>query len=233
MIRSFRIENFRCLRDVTVPLGSLTVIIGKNDTGKSSFLDAVSYLSGIIPVGSREYPDGFFVEELAWRGADPPRIGWTVEMEISGQAASYSLNVAPSPGHLRFRILSERLEIQGLKDLIIRDDSRVTIRGWQGEIDQASGQVDELTAIRFGAISKVANPHKQVGDLLQSTTIYKIDPVQVASASLIEPDGTMTIGTDGSGVASFLDTLLNQDRDAFVALEKEISLAIPEVKISS
>ena len=42
MLDHVTIKNFRCLRDVSVPLKPLTVLIGENDTGKSTFLEAVA-----------------------------------------------------------------------------------------------------------------------------------------------------------------------------------------------
>lgn len=45
-IREFRVKNFKCLRDVTVTLEPLTVLIGKNDTGKTSFLEALALAGG-------------------------------------------------------------------------------------------------------------------------------------------------------------------------------------------
>ena len=39
------IENFRCLRSVDVPLKPLTVLIGPNDSGKSTFLEALKLLA--------------------------------------------------------------------------------------------------------------------------------------------------------------------------------------------
>jgi predicted ATPase len=44
MIDSVSIRNFKCLRSVDVELEPLTVLIGKNDTGKSSFLEALTVL---------------------------------------------------------------------------------------------------------------------------------------------------------------------------------------------
>lgn len=40
-----RVQNFKALRDVTVDLEPFTVLIGPNDTGKSSFLEAVYAIS--------------------------------------------------------------------------------------------------------------------------------------------------------------------------------------------
>ncbi|MCK6483928.1 MAG: AAA family ATPase [Phycisphaerae bacterium] len=45
MVERIRIENFRCFRELEVPLRPLTVLIGPNDTGKSVFLRAIGILS--------------------------------------------------------------------------------------------------------------------------------------------------------------------------------------------
>lgn len=45
LIERVEIRNVRCLRHVDVELAPLTVLIGKNDTGKTSFLDAISWLA--------------------------------------------------------------------------------------------------------------------------------------------------------------------------------------------
>jgi AAA15 family ATPase/GTPase len=36
MFECIHIENYKCLRDVTVELGDFTILIGPNDSGKSS-----------------------------------------------------------------------------------------------------------------------------------------------------------------------------------------------------
>lgn len=45
MFTKAMMQNFRCFKEVDVPLKPLTVLIGKNDTGKSAFLDALMILS--------------------------------------------------------------------------------------------------------------------------------------------------------------------------------------------
>ncbi len=41
MLRQLKISNYKALRSVDVPLRPLTILIGKNDTGKSTFLKAI------------------------------------------------------------------------------------------------------------------------------------------------------------------------------------------------
>jgi len=41
LLRSVNIKNFRCFKDVTVPVDKMTVLIGENNSGKTSFLEAI------------------------------------------------------------------------------------------------------------------------------------------------------------------------------------------------
>ena len=41
IINSIRVQNFRCIRDETLPCEQLTALIGPNGSGKSSFLRAL------------------------------------------------------------------------------------------------------------------------------------------------------------------------------------------------
>ena len=44
MIKQFHIQNYKALRDVTLDLTPIHVLIGPNDTGKTSILDAITAL---------------------------------------------------------------------------------------------------------------------------------------------------------------------------------------------
>ena len=41
MINSFRVKNYKALQSVEVPLTQIHVLIGQNDTGKTSLLEAI------------------------------------------------------------------------------------------------------------------------------------------------------------------------------------------------
>lgn len=58
IITVVRVIHFRCLREVEVPLGPTTILIGENNVGKTSFLDAIHAAIGI---GQRH-----FGEEDIW-----------------------------------------------------------------------------------------------------------------------------------------------------------------------
>jgi len=48
MIRTFRIQNFKSIADLTVELGRVTVLIGSNGSGKSNLLEAIAFASAAV-----------------------------------------------------------------------------------------------------------------------------------------------------------------------------------------
>jgi AAA15 family ATPase/GTPase len=54
MLDRIQIQNYKCLRDVEVQLGDFAVLIGPNDSGKTSFLQAIRSLGIIanLPMGN-------------------------------------------------------------------------------------------------------------------------------------------------------------------------------------
>jgi len=55
MLTRVQIKNFRCLREVDVPLKPLTVLIGQNNTGKSAFLQAINLLGTVYNHGDQQF----------------------------------------------------------------------------------------------------------------------------------------------------------------------------------
>lgn len=132
-IQGLRIRNFRALRDVTLgklwkqqgalPLSSLTAVIGKNGTGKSSLFDAFGFLADCLKNGVEEACDargrgGF--ERIRSLGSKGP-IEFEIYYKEDGNARpiTYELSIeADSFG--RPYVLKERL----------RQRRRGQDRGW-------------------------------------------------------------------------------------------------------
>src|SRR5207247_7507501 len=84
MLDRIHIENYKCLRDVTVDLGDFTILIGPNDSGKSSFLDVIQTLGTIAQQPFQKAFSGDRVlSNVVWRKARDREIIW----EIAGKAS--------------------------------------------------------------------------------------------------------------------------------------------------
>ncbi len=108
MIQRVQIKGFRCLADVELELAPLTVLIGPNDSGKSSVLDALELLSksGATPL-DRLFKLDRRLELIAWDAASPV-VAWHVEGTDSAKWM-YDLTLESDPGP---RVRSERLRTE-------------------------------------------------------------------------------------------------------------------------
>ncbi|HKV34506.1 MAG TPA: AAA family ATPase [Pyrinomonadaceae bacterium] len=55
MITSVRFQNFKALRDVTLPLGRFTLIVGPNGSGKSTAMQAFQFVLGETPKSLQDW----------------------------------------------------------------------------------------------------------------------------------------------------------------------------------
>ncbi|MCC6557841.1 MAG: AAA family ATPase [Polyangiaceae bacterium] len=110
MITQLTVRNFKCLQDVTVTLAPFTVLIGANDSGKSSLLDAIQVLgrSALEPLPDCLVPEGGVgpspFEDLVWQRNVARSIVWRIQGESRGRRFAYELAVRAGP-YVRFEKL--------------------------------------------------------------------------------------------------------------------------------
>jgi len=96
MIRRIRIQNFKSLRDITVELSPVTVLIGKSGTGKSNFVSGIRFLRDYLRQG--RVPE-YIQDGRTWKCATNPEEPTEFSLEfdiprISGRFR-YTLQLAP------------------------------------------------------------------------------------------------------------------------------------------
>src|SRR4051794_25415967 len=86
MMTRFRVTNYKCLADVALDLTPLHVVIGQNDSGKTSLLEAMLALhrSTEGPL-ARAFPGRWEGIDLVYDGATVP----VIEFEVSLSDESY------------------------------------------------------------------------------------------------------------------------------------------------
>lgn len=239
MITKLHIENFKCLRDVTVELGPLTVLIGKNDTGKTSFLEALGMLGDLAngKVTPLLMDNGF--DNVLWRGADPRRIGWDAtiapspRIPLPGQA---SYRLAFSIDRFGLNVVEEKLSIEGSDTHIARSadgsSAKLTYDGKDYQIGR--GGRDEVV-LSMAANNSALPAWRAVADALVTTPVYRFDARRLTTPGSFNPGPAdpgefPRLQSNGERVPAVLDYLLGTRRKVFDQIERELCNAVPQVK---
>src|SRR5262249_11437893 len=92
MITRFHVENYKALPDVTLDLTPIHVLIGPNDSGKTSVLEAVAALSRTAEdVLARAFPEPWQGRELVWWGTRDGRVAFEITIQESQRILEYRL----------------------------------------------------------------------------------------------------------------------------------------------
>ena len=91
MIHRIRIQNYKSLRDVSVDLSPVTVLIGKGGTGKSNFVSAIRFLRDCLinpPESVQQY------ESCQCATNRSGEMRFTVEFDVPAYAKPFTYSLA-------------------------------------------------------------------------------------------------------------------------------------------
>jgi predicted ATPase len=216
MLDRFHVENYKCLRDVTVPLTPIHVLIGQNDAGKSSLMEALYAF-----FRSRDYvlPEAFsghwLGDDLVHENATDPY----VTMEGTwGSFGNYGLRVAFAKAASRTcSIVDEwhsRVSAEQ-KSIGSRDPNRSAIHRRRHE----TGLSETDKAVE-----------KEIAELLDGVHLYRLDPRLMAVASELSPKRKFRLDPDGFGLPGLLDDILGYDLEQFAKIRKAFCRFFPQFR---
>ncbi len=235
MITRFHVKNFKCLRDVTVSLSPFTVLIGKNDTGKTSLLQAIGALGAVVldPVIARRLP----VVDLITRGAKDP-IEWQVGFSpipacrIPGDS-TYSLTMCEGAG-VRFgeeRFLSDTMKAIRSANPGRREFNQTLEDGGPGRNHSPDDDSPLLSRFSDHQLRQLYPRLGAFSRWLSSVRYFRLDPKMLEQPSGSRGEKPSPAGRDlsedGYGLPEVLDHLLSMDRESFDQLEHSLLHAVP------
>lgn len=223
------VENFRSLRDVTVPLGPLTVLVGPNGAGKSNVLEVFSFLADIIRTDLQPALDtrGGFDEVAFWGGTKPPtslrihlKATWTTNSTLNapdeysltirrrslpshraGERSSYYLSREESFAFKRKQGRGRRITIKG-------DEARILdVRAGESK-DSGSFGIRRLssglsTLPRLGP-SDGGDEVTRVADRLSSFRVFDVDVEAARQPTRLRGTDFTTLSPHAGNLAGFL-----------------------------
>lgn len=236
MIHRLHIENYRCLYDVTVEFGPLTVLIGPNDSGKTSLLEAIWRLAGFVrpDLPAHELPASLRrdrsrhvsaeeFERLISRRQTGQRMLWDVAGGVP-LSFQYRLEVAcpPHPPSEQLR-LNDVLTVERARDSARYENQTFGSLGNKTSISQiASSQWQRGVESQSGPVARVAEE-------LASSELYRLNPDAMRRPAPAGRD--LVLSTDGDNLAAVIDSVLSgPDREARQRLEESLAKEIPTIQ---
>ncbi len=220
MITRLRIKNFKALRDVEVQLTPIHVLIGPNDSGKTSILDALAALCRSVDHDLAEAFSGSWKgTELASNGQHGVPVSIAADFENSGITA-YAIDI-------RFAGRGRRAEV--ITETIKKGQMSASFNGPPAE-DIFAGS----TRVRYEAEGPGwANPNsddfRAVRHLLEGVQYYRWDPRFLALPVALDTKRSFRMETNGFGLALCLDNILGDNPDRFIQLQKRLTEIFPHI----
>jgi predicted ATPase len=228
LITQVHIEGFRSLRNLTVNLEPVTVLVGPNGSGKTSFVDALSFLSQCV----LDSPDqafgnrGGFDEVQTKIGPHPADIADSIAIEVTLRSRAAGLFAG------RYFV---RFGQDSARKLIVRKETCQVLIGAEQQSYQYGVENGQWVETIAGIAPKLARARlalpllsgveyfAPVYNALTSFSFYNISAQAVSSPH--ESSAQDRLAADGSNVASVLKKL--QDRDGELA--QKVLMALSEM----
>ncbi len=226
----FGVKNYKCLGEIDIPLTPIHVLIGENDAGKTSLLEAMAAFcaSSEKPL-SDAFPGPWDGRELVRHGSDKPTIelwaGWQASTETEDEHKTspsrfrYGFEVEFPLEEKRCVTTGDWIEVGGERHKLARasSDNKTSLRRWKKETERS---VDEQSRKHLDVISKIVKPaHK-----------YAFDPSLMAVPAAIRTERTFGLDPDGFGLSTLLDDILDYAPELFIRLRTEFCSFFPQFK---
>jgi predicted ATPase len=220
------IRNYKSIAQADVQLGAFTILVGRNGSGKSNFLDALHVVTDGLQdsLGFSLRKRGGF-NEIRTRGTrENGKIAFRLEISFPDRRlAIYTLEIAGEPfGSVEIHL--ERLDILSASGSII---AHYEVKG--GKVRDASvpnmppafpDRIYLVNAAGFGEF-------RFVYDFLVAMGFYNIAPEPIRTPQ--RPDGGGLLRGDGSNIASVIKRLRAAQPETMDRINQYMEVIVPGI----
>lgn len=219
MITRFHVKNYKALRDVTLDLTPIHVLIGPNNSGKTSILEAINALcrSTEFPL-AEAFAGPWKSAELVWQNDVNSAVVLVATIDNGASGFQYTLSC-------RFEVTPGRTVI-GISEEVTSDRSQVKFSTG----DRRRSDVEFITQQHFGATPDQTLAARQVLNALSGVHFHRWEPRLLALPSAPDSNRRFRMEPSGFGLALCLDDILGFDRELFASIESRFKTIFPEVK---
>jgi len=225
----FGVKRYKCLAEIDIPLTPIHVLIGENDAGKTSLLEAMAafHTSSEKPL-QQVFPEPWSGRELVLHGQSSPSIElwgeWAASAEEEGLGLlpkfRYGFEVGfPSEGR-NCLTEEESIEANGQEEISLWPASRGSPETALRVCRTGREIPRKIPTANLKAVSKLLKPaHK-----------YALDPKLMAVPAMIDVQRKFRMDPDGFGLATLLGDIVDYDAQLSIHLRTEFCCLFPQFK---
>ncbi len=221
MITRLRVQNYKALRDVTLNLTPMHVLIGPNDSGKTSILEALASLCRSV---DHELPQAFVGSwkgtDLVWKGDIDQLVALETEGNVGEKNWKYRLGC-------RFEKKGRdvNLEEEVLKfDPMLEEAVETKFLGLSRET-----LVYQLAVLDRKVVYGQSSAARKLYHVLSGVHLYRWVPKLLSLPVAAQSQRQFRMESTGFGLSLCLDDILGYDRRRFENLENHFKRIFPEV----
>jgi predicted ATPase len=222
MITQVEIKNFKAIRHASIALTPVHLLIGPNDSGKTSVLEAIAAVCRSV---DHDAPNSFLGRwqgrELVNSASSESQVEIGVEIVDSDSTIGYHVRADFPDSGRQVRWQSAGARIDG------RDWELVSPTPEQTLTDYARRHANH-------AAQAVKRPEwpiaQQVSRAVGGCWYLRWTARNLALPTALNPERRFRLEGNGFGLPTLIDDLLNYDREIFAALEREFTRIFPHVR---
>lgn len=219
MLSHFSVKNYKCLADVSLPLTPIHVLIGQNDTGKTSLFEAIrtsTITAQKFDTDWKTFREVFAGEwngrELVWLKAPEPQCSATLTFD---ETTKNTLGVT----NLRIDWRFENTHLP------VSEDSKKTVDvGISGVWIDGHDTTEHSPSEMMNQLKPLSASIRKAGGV----PIFRLSPRIMSRPSGLTRPPKHTLDEDGFGLPALLDEIKDYDVSRFVELETAFKKYFPK-----
>lgn len=214
MITRVEIRNFKAIREGAVDLSPVHLLIGPNDSGKTSVMEAIAAICRSVDHDStNSFLGRWQGRELVHSASAGPTVDLTVRLKDGEQSITYAVRANFQVAGRYVTWESATASIGGKKSNItyLKSDTLTSAarRGGSSGIDAAKSRDWPMA--------------QQIEHALAGCWYIRWTARNLALPTALNPNRRFRLEGNGFGLPTLIDDLLNYDRESFAALEREFT----------
>lgn len=230
-LRKLAIRNYKSIATCQVSLKALTVLVGRNGSGKSNFLDALHFVTDALLTSlDHALKSRGGIGDVRRRSTGHP-INFAIKLEVAlpdYRVATYGFEIAAREKG-GFAVRSEQLDVRDKSNRVVahyRREERVVTASVHGIPVQVLPPVvvDRLYLVTAAGLPEFRPAY----DGLLAMGFYNLNPE--AMRDLQSPDAGEILHGDGSNIASVIARLTSEQPQTLQRIKSYLTNIIPGIE---